>query len=155
MALFYHIGKIFLCVALTLQGLYVLGLIPGQEKDALTRSMNKGIQNFQTFTNFHHPILDQVKTNLALISQAIGGLLALAALNVLFSSRFVIKLNILGLLLLTFFIGVPYSVFQGKSPLDPTDKTLFHFYANLALIGGLIYFHSVSAPVERRKEKSD
>lgn len=155
MALFYHIGKIFLCVALTLQGLYVLGVLPNQDRDALSRSMNKGIQNFQSFTHIHHPVFDQIKTNLALVSQAIGGLLALAALNILFSSRFIIKLNILGLLLLTFFIGVPYNVLKGNSPLDPTDKTLFHFYANLALIGGLIYFHSVSAPVERRKEKSD
>ena len=145
MALFYHIGRIFLCIALTLQGLYILGVIPGQSNTALVKTMRKGLNNFQAVTHLNHPAFKTIDQNIPYITFAIGGLLVIAAVNAIRTNRTVIKLNILGLFLLTLFIGIPYDVIRGQvSPLDAANKGLYHFYSNLALLGGLFYFHSAS-----------
>ena len=154
MATFYHIGRLFLCLALTFQGLYILGLIPGQSATALTNSMTRGVNNLSTLVPIPADIAKEIKNNIPYIAKAIGGLLSLALLNIFGSSRFLIKLNILGIVLLTIFIGIPYNVIKGGNPLDPADKTLFHFYSNLAILGGLIYYHSAvgsGAVPEKRK----
>ena len=147
MALSYHLGRIVLCLALTFQGLYILGFFPNQP---LLNSMKKGIPNFEHYVGFTHPFLNYAEKNLPLVSQVIGGLLAVAALNILATSRFIIKLNIVGLLLLTFFIGMPYDVFRGKvNFLDTSYKPLFHFYANMSILGGLLYYYGSTRPSKK------
>lgn len=139
MGLTYHVGRILLCLALTFQGLYILGFFPNQP---LLNSMKKGIPNFESNVGLSHPFLTQAEKHLPTVVQVIGGLLAIAALNILATSKFIIKLNIVGLLLLTFFIGIPYDVFRGKVGfLDTSYKPLFHFYANMSIIGGLLYYY--------------
>jgi len=153
MALFYHIGRILLCLAIALQGLYILGVIPGQTNRTLINSMTKGLINFQSIAHLPPPIMKEIERNVSTIAYIIGGLLATAIANTFTTSRFIIKLNIVGMLLLTFFIGIPYSVLKGQvDPLDPTDKSLFHCYANLALLGGLLYFHSAATPVKAKRD---
>jgi len=156
MGAFYHIGRIFLCLALTFQGFYILGLIPGQSNKALTNSMERGVNNFAGLAHLPADLAKEIRTNVPYVAKAIGGLLSLAFLNIFGSSRFLIKLNILGIFLLTLFIGIPYNVIKGGNPLDPADKTLFHFYSNLAVLGGLIYYHSAtSSGVRAEKQKRD
>lgn len=155
MAFIYHLGRALLCLALTFQGLYVMGFIKG---DVFQRPMADGLKNFQKSTGFYHLIFTQLAENMKPVQQVVGGLIALAALNVLSTSKFIIKLNITGLILLTFLIGIPYKVLDKTvSPLDSTDKALFHLYANLALIGGLWYYHDTTAPsaVQSKKEKEE
>lgn len=158
MALFYHIGRILLCATLALQGLYIIGLLPNSNSSALQASMIKGIRNFNEATGNAIPkeIVGEVLKHIYAVSGLIGGLLLTAVFNVLSSSKFWIKMNILGLVLLTLVLGVPYNVINGKAdPLDPTDKTLFHTYANLALIGGLLYYHSTVGSVRVERIKRD
>ena len=156
MATFYHIGRIILCLALTFQGFYILGLIPGQPNAAFVSTMKKGLNNFQSLTHIRSPIFKTIESNITYVVYAIGGLLSLAFVNIPSTSTFVLKLNIVGLLILTFFIGIPYNVINGKtSPLDSSDKGLFHFYSNIAILGGLIYYHSATTPQRSSGLKQD
>jgi len=117
--------------------------------------MTRGVNNLSSLVPIPSDIVKEIRNNVPYIAKAIGGLLTLALLNIFGSSRLLIKLNILGIVLLTIFIGIPYNVIKGGNPLDPADKTLFHFYSNLAILGGLIYYHSATGsgavPVEKRK----
>ncbi len=135
----YQLGRIILCLALTFQGLYVMGYLPNK---ALLGTMTRNLKTFQSFSGTYHPYLTSAEKNIDLVAKGIGILIALSALNILATSKFIIKLNIVGLLALTFFIGFPYQALAGKSDwFDPADKSLFHLYANLAIIGGLLYYH--------------
>jgi len=147
----YHFGRIVLCLALTFQGLYIMGFLPNKP---LLQSMSTGLKALQTNSGFYHEYLTLAGKNIPLVAKAIGGLIALAALNILSTSRFIIKLNIAGLALLTILIGIPYEVIKGKeSFLSSSNEPLFYLYSHIALIGGLIYYHEVTRP--RRSDNNN
>ena len=139
---FFHFGRIILCLALTFQGLYVMGFL---QNKPLIGTMARNIKTFQSFSGIYHPYLTWAEKNTADVAKGIGILIPVAALNILATSKFIIKLNISALLAVTFLIGFPYKAIAGESDwFDPADKSLFHLYANLAIIGGLIYYHESS-----------
>lgn len=139
----FGVGKTILCLALFFQGIFLTGVIPNK---GILSSMQKGVAQFQNGTGIHHPVFKVIEQQIENVAIAIGALLCLAIFNIVSNSRFIIKMNMLGITLLTIFIGIPWRVFQRKTnPIDTTDKALNHFYINLAILGGLIYYHSVTS----------
>jgi len=140
MAITYHLGRIILCTALFIQGLYLTGVF---QNAGMISSMGKGAQAFGNYFKLNKSHIALVQQNMVTIAQFIGALVCTSVLNIIPTSKFFIKLNILGEVLFSLFIAIPWNVIQGRgSILDPNDKSLFHFYVNVAIIGGLIYWHS-------------
>ena len=141
MGLTFTLGKLLIITALVLQGLYIAGYLPNQ---SMLKAVEAGwTKTGQSLRISSHPLHKTVAQNLALICQAIGGMIALAALNLFANSRAILKLNILGEVLLTFLIGVPWNWIESKGSLfDPNDRNVFHLVTNWSIIGGLWYWHS-------------
>ena len=142
MAISYHLGRIILCSALFLQGLYLTGVF---NNTGLISSMTKGAVQLGNTIKLDSSLNKGIQQNINLIAQFIGALICTSILNVIPTSKFFIKLNILGEILYSLFVAVPWNVIRGTGSLiDPSDKSLFHLYVNVAIIGGLIYWHSTT-----------
>ena len=138
MSLHFHLGIRVLSLALFFQGLFIYGVFNNQ---AIISTMLSSIEDLQSQLQIKSLVLEIMKNQISNISKAIGLLFILAGYNILKPSRLVFKANILGLIFLTLFVGIPWRVIKKEAtPLDLNDKNLFHLYMNLAMIGGIVYW---------------
>jgi hypothetical protein len=154
----FQLAKLILISALVFQGLYLLGFFGN---NTISSDLEKGLDQYKKKLKLPAEAINLAKSQSKVIAKGLGAMILLVIFNLIANSKLVLKVVILGEFLLTLFVGVPWSLIAGDSTiLNTSDKNLQHLLVNLAIIGGLLYWHSccsktTEARVPSEKEKAE